>query len=348
MRRVAVLPGDGIGSEVCAGPLEILRYFQSLGLLEVTGPWPIGASSYLKYGTGLPSSTLNACEEADAVLFGAVGDHPGFSGCDYRPETSLIFLREHFDLRISVRQVLQVGAEPLTIIRNLLGGAYGFAEMRTESDGILPATDRFQLTAEQVTEVLELACDYAERSGLPLVSVDKANLLATSRLWRLLANKVSALREIPCNHLYIDRCAFELARFGLPKAVIVSEGLFGDILSDLAAGVAGSIALCSSASVHPGAPLHGKCQGLFEPVHGTAPDITGKDIANPTGAYLALASLLEWFEDTLPLANSVRNAVEQILNTGPFTADMNPKNNLPAGTRALSNHINQVIFQRAV
>jgi isocitrate/isopropylmalate dehydrogenase len=328
--------------------LEILHYFQAHGLLEVTGPWPIGASSYLENGTGLPPSTVKACEEADAVLFGAVGDHPGFSGGGYRPESSLIFLREHFDLRISIRQIWQVGAEPLTIIRNLLGGAYGSAEMRTESEGILPATDKFQLSAEQVIEVLEIASDYTKRTGQPLISVDKANLLATSRLWRLLAKKVSALREVPCQHLYIDRCAFELARFGLPKAVIVTEGLFGDILSDLAAGVAGSIALCSSASVHPGAPLHGKCRGLFEPVHGTAPDIAGKDIANPTGAYLALASLLEWLEGTAPLADSVRSAVRQILSTGPLTADMKPSNSPPVGTRAFSNQINEIICQSAV
>lgn len=344
MSRIAVLPGDGIGAEVMAGPLEVLRRLSGLGHVEVTGPWPIGASAYLASGgTGLPAETLAACEAADAILFGAVGDHPGFTAQGYRPETSLIFLREHFDLRISVRQVWRADGEPLTIIRNLLGGAYGTQEMRHESDGAQPASDLVQLTPEQIREVVLLACDYAARSNLPLISVDKANLLAASRLWRRLAREISAARQLDCQHVYVDRFAFDLARSGLPDAVVVTEGLFGDILSDLAAAVAGSIALCSSASIHPGEPSQGRCRGLFEPVHGTAPDITGKDIANPTGAYLALASLLEGFPETAAYAGVIRSALTEAMRAGPLPRDLAPRGAATAGTRQFSERLNQLI-----
>jgi isocitrate/isopropylmalate dehydrogenase len=343
MMRVAVLPGDGIGAEVMAGPLEILQYLSSLGHITVTGPWLIGASAHLAHGTGLPAETLAACEAADAILFGAVGDHPGFNAHDYRPETSLIFLREHFDLRISVRQVWRADGEPLTIIRNLLGGAYGAKEMRRESDGTQLASDLVQLTPEQVREVLHLACDYAAHSGLSLISVDKANLLATSRLWRRLAREVSAARGLVCQHVYVDRFAFDLTRSGLPDGVVVTEGLFGDILSDLAAAVAGSIALCSSASIHPGEPIRGRCRGLYEPVHGTAPDITGKDLANPAGTYLALASALEGFPETAEHAGVIRSALTEALRTGPLPRDLAPRGAVTAGTRQFSERVNQLI-----
>lgn len=343
MIRIAVLPGDGIGAEVMAGPLEVLRRLADMGAVEVTGPWPIGASAYLSRGVGLPAETLAACEAADAILFGAVGDHPGFTAHEYRPETSLIFLREYFDLRLSVRQVWRADGEPLTIIRNLLGGAYGTKAMRRESDGAQPASDIVQLTPEQIREVLHLAGDYAARSGLPLISVDKANLLATSRLWRRLAREVSAERQLECQHVYVDRFAFDLARSGLPDAVVVTEGLFGDILSDLAAAVAGSIALCSSASIHPGEPSRGQCRGLFEPVHGTAPDITGQDLADPIGTYLALASLLEGFPETAAHAALLRSALTEAIRTGPLPRDLAPRGAAFVGTRQFSERVNQLI-----
>src|SRR3954447_7469649 len=123
MRRIAVLPGDGVGPEVVDGPVALLERLASRGAVELTGPWPVGASSFGAGGDGLPATTLAACAEADAILFGAAGEHPGVPLEDYRPEHSLLTLREHFDLRVSIRQVLARGTRPITVVRNLLGGA---------------------------------------------------------------------------------------------------------------------------------------------------------------------------------------------------------------------------------
>jgi isocitrate/isopropylmalate dehydrogenase len=342
MINFAVLPGDGIGREVLAGPLAILELLANLGYLDFSGPWPVGASAFMATGEGLPDTTLGACERADAILFGAVGDHPGFDGSRYRPELALLRLREHFDLRVSVRQVWHGDRPPFTIIRNLLGGAYGLAGTRQESDGRRPASDLICLGPEQIEAVVRLACQHAAAAHLPLVSVDKANLLATSRLWRQVAARVAEREGVTVRHALVDQYAFELARRGLPEAVLVTEGLFGDILSDLAAARAGSIALCSSASIHPGAPVRGRCVGLFEPVHGTAPDITGQGIANPSGAYLALAAALEWFADCQPLAPIVRRALAQALAEGPLTPDISPPGAATSGTADFARHVNRV------
>lgn len=340
MIRIALLPGDGIGPEIFAGPMALLERLAITGHVKTTGPWPIGASAYQSYGVGLPAATLAACEEADAILFGAVGDHPGFAAPDYRPETSLIYLREHFDLRISIRQVWRNGRPPLTIVRNLLGGAYGGAAARTESDGRGPASDLVRLTPEQIREVVEIGLGYLSPETPLLLSVDKANLLATSRLWRRVTSRLAEERGIACRHVLVDNFAFELARRPLPAGVIVTEGLFGDILSDLAAGRAGAIALCSSASIHPGAPARGRCAGLFEPVHGTAPDLAGKGIANPVGVYLALAALLEWFPETAQLAPAVRQGVARTLAEGPLTADLAPPGERAASTAEFAAAVN--------
>jgi isocitrate/isopropylmalate dehydrogenase len=339
--RVAVLPGDGIGPEVLEGPVAILRGLAGAGLVEVTGPWPVGASAFAEGAEGLPDATLRACEEADAIFLGAVGEQPGVALEDYRPELALIGLREHFDLRVSVRWVSRLGGPPLTIVRNLLGGAYGDAATRTESDGRGAARDEVVLSEDQIAELATIACDELERAGgTRLVSVDKANLFATSRLWRRVANRVAGERGIPIRHAYVDRCAFELAHGDPVGDVLLTEGIFGDILSDVAAGRAGSIALCSSASVRPGPPHRGRCHGLFEPVHGSAPRHAGAGRANPSGAYLALAALLEWFAETAELGAHVRGALDRALASGPLTYDLAPTGSPVATTRELAARIN--------
>ena len=250
----------------------------------------------------------------------------------YRPEQCLLLLREHFDLRVSVRRVLAPDRRPITIVRNLLGGASGGAATRDESDGLGPASDEITLTQEQIEELAELACDLVEQDPESiLLSVDKANLLATSRLWRRVASDVTARRGIAIHHLYVDRCAFEIGHDDSGGSVILTEGIFGDILSDLAASRAGSIALCGSASVNPGHPARGRCVGLFEPVHGSAPKHAGARRANPTGAFLATAALLEWFVDTEPWGRLLREALDEVLRARPFTYDM-----APPGVRAAS------------
>ena len=340
MIRVAVLPGDGIGPEVLEGPRAVLAALAAGGRLEVTGPWPVGASAYTSEADGLPAATLRACEEADAILLGAVGEHPGVPLEDYRPELALLALRERFDLRVSIRQVSRVGRPPLTIVRNLLGGAYGDASTRVESDG-RSTRDEIALDVAQVAELTQIACDELARSGgTRLVSVDKANLFATSRLWRQVVTREVQQRGLEVRHVYVDRCAFEVAHGDDVGDVILTEGIFGDILSDAAAGRAGSIALCSSASVHPGSPAIGRCQGLFEPVHGSAPRHAGAGRANPTGAYLGLGALLEWFPETVDLGRAVWAAVGRVLARGPLTYDLAPPGAPIATTRELASRIN--------
>ncbi len=346
MIRVALLPGDGVGAEVLDGPSRVLRGLEQRGKLIVTGPWPVGASAFGATGTGLPDDTLRACEEADAILLGAVGEHPGVPLADYRPELALIGLREHFDLRVSVRQVWRGRATPLTFVRNLLGGAYGNG--RVESDGSAPASDVFEIWPERIRELAEIAIGYVQISNAQLLSVDKANLLATSRLWRKVVTEVAVEHAVPVRHVYVDRMAYELGCSEPPEAVVLTEGLFGDILSDLASGRAGSIALCGSASVRPASAVGNdvRCVGLFEPVHGSAPLRAGQNRVNPCGGYLALAMLLEWFAETEKWANLVRESVAEALAGSALTYDMAPAGGAVATTSELSDRINAAFFER--
>ncbi len=351
-RRIAVLPGNGVGAEVVTGPAKLLEAIADAGRIELTGPWPVGASAFGELGTGLPESTLAACDSCDAMFFGAAGEHPGVSLDDYRPEHSIIGLRQRYDLRVSIRSIVRIGTEtaggdgtaarPLVVVRNLLGGAYGPASTRTESNGSDPACDEVMLTPEQIAELAEMACDMVEQGlASEIVSVDKANLLATSRLWRSTTQRVADARGVPLRHTYVDRMAFELAHDDVVgDTVVLTEGIFGDILSDLAAGRAGSIALCGSASVNPGPPAQGRCVGLFEPVHGSAPRHFGHGRVNPAGAYLALAALLEWFGETADLGPPITAALAETLQAGPLTYDLSSAGTQPATTESFAAAVN--------
>ena len=350
-RRIAVLPGDGVGAEVLSGPSELLEAIAAAGRIELTGPWPVGASAFGELGTGLPESTLAACDQCDAMFFGAAGEHPGVSLDDYRPEHSIIGLRQRYDLRVSIRNIVRVDAgagggdaatRPLIVLRNLLGGAYGAASTRTESDGSETACDEVILTPGQIAELAEMACDLVEQGlASTIVSADKANLMATSRLWRSITTSVADTRGVPLRHTYVDRMAFELAHDDVTAdTVVLTEGIFGDMLSDLAAGRAGSIALCGSASVNPGPPAVGRCVGLFEPVHGSAPRHFGQGRVNPSGAYLALAALLEWFDETAELGPPITAALSEALQAGPLTYDLTPAGSEPVGTDAFAAAVN--------
>lgn len=340
MITVAVLPGDGIGREVVDGPLEILRGLQDRGVLEVSGPWPVGLSAFGDHGTVLPERTLAACEEADAVLLGAIGEHPGADPGAAQQPSALLALRSHFDLRVSIREVTREDGAPLVVVRNLLGGAYGPPSHRHESGGTGPAWDRVELGVEQVRELASIACDLLGRfAGHHLVSADKANLFATSRLWRRTVGEAAAARGVDVRHAYVDRMAFELVR-ELPPAVILTEGIFGDILSDVAAARAGSVAFCSSASVNPGPAPGQRCRALFEPLHGSAPRRAGQDVVNPTGGYLALAAALAWFDETRPHSEVVRGAVARALGGERLTYDIARPPVPPVSTSTFSALVN--------
>jgi 3-isopropylmalate dehydrogenase len=274
----------------------------------------------------LPESTMDACRAADVILSGAVGTHPGVTAeqCPH-PESALHTLRHAFDLRISVRTVWAIDTGDVTIVRNMTDGAYVEQHHRTESDGTSTATDQIRLEPERVREVLDLAADFAHAvPGRRYLSVDKPNVFATSRLWRHTAKAVSADRDVAFEHVNVDRAAYELVKFDRLPAVIATEGIFGDILSDIVCARAGSPALCGSATINPGKKTGSGATGLFEPAHGSSPHRTGTRRSNPTGAWLALAALLDWCPDVAPLGLGahVRTALTDVHAAGVRTYDL--------------------------
>jgi 3-isopropylmalate dehydrogenase len=323
---IALLPGDGIGSEILDGPVAFLRQLEQDGVpVRLTGPWPYGTSGWAQTGSILPPETVAACHDADVILSGAVGTHPGISAQECpNPEAALIELRHIFDLRISVRTVRVPGDEDVIIVRNITGGAYAGPDRRVESDGRRPAEDQLVLDPARVQEVFDIAVGYARQAlHRRTISVDKASVFATSRLWRRIAHATVAASGVPFVDLNVDRAAYELVRGPLP-AVIVTEGLFGDILSDVVCARAGSPALCGSATINPDRPFGNGATALFEPAHGSSPHRTGSRRSNPTGAWLALADLFAWCPPlvALDLHTTVRRALDTVLETAPPTYDV--------------------------
>ncbi len=327
MTTIALLPGDGIGSEILDGPLAYLRHLQSDGLpVTLTGPWPYGTSGWVETGFTLPDMTLQACREADVVLSGAVGTHPGVTSeqCP-NPEAALITLRHEFDLRISVRTVLVPGDDDVVIVRNITGGAYAGPDQRVESDGVRAAEDHIALDPVRVQEVFDIAVRYAQtHPGRRAISVDKASVYATSRLWRRISTATAAATGVAFVDVNVDRAAYELVKDAELPAVIVTEGLFGDILSDIVCARAGSPALCGSATINPDRTFGQGITALFEPAHGSSPHRTGSRRSNPTGAWLALADLFAWCPDLagLGLHTMVRRALDRALGEQPPTYDL--------------------------
>lgn len=323
MTTIALLPGDGIGPEILDGPLTCLRRLRSEGApVTLTGPFPYGTTGWQATGSTLPARTVAACHEADVVLSGAVGAHPGVTAAECpNPEAALIELRHLFDLRVSIRTVWLPGGADVVIVRNITGGAYASPDRRQESDGVRPAEDRVVLEPDRVREVFAIAAEHAvRRPDRRAISVDKASVLATSRLWRRTAGGHGTL----FTDVNVDRAAYELVKYPELPGVIVTEGIFGDILSDVVCARAGSPALCGSATVNPDRRFGEGITALFEPAHGTAPHRTGSRRANPTGAWLALADLFDWCPDLSPLglAGRVRAALEAAVADGPPTYDL--------------------------
>ena len=327
MTTIALLPGDGIGPEILDGPVAYLRQLVRDGVpIELTGPWPYGTTGWLETGSTLPDDTVAACRAADVILSGAVGTHPGVTAeqCP-NPEAALIELRHLFDLRVSVRTVRVPGGDDVVIVRNITGGAYAGPDRRVESDGLRDAEDRIVLNPERVQEVFDIAVEHARRHpGRRVMSVDKASVYATSRLWRRISRATAAATGLAIDDVNVDRAAYELVKYEQLPAVIVTEGLFGDILSDIVCARAGSPALCGSATVNPDREFGNGVTALFEPAHGSSPHRTGSRRSNPTGAWLALADLLEWCPDLTDagLHTAVRRALDSVLDAGAPTYDL--------------------------
>jgi 3-isopropylmalate dehydrogenase len=332
--RIVTLPGDGIGPEVLAAALEVLDEVAPDLTYE---EHPIGGAAIDAHGTALPDTTLSACEQADAVLLAAVGG-PKWDGGPVRPEQGLLGLRKALGLFANLRPVRPLPAlydasplkreiierTDLLVVRELTGGIY-FGD-KTRSDG--RAQDVCTYSTEEIERIARTGFE-AARSRV--TSVDKANVLETSRLWREVVTNVHSTEfpHIELEHLLVDNAAMRLIAAPRHFDVILTENMFGDILSDEAAMLTGSIGLLPSASLGADGP------GLFEPVHGSAPDIAGRGVANPLAMILSTALLLRHGIGRPEAAARIESAVDRALEAGLRTGDLGGNANTAEATRAV-------------
>ena len=331
-KTIVLLPGDGIGPEVTRAAANVLqecaREFQhQFTFVEM----PLGGAAIDKTGNPLPNETLDACKKADAVFLGAVGG-PKWDALPVgkRPETGLLALRKSLGLYVNLRPVKlieplrsisplkpeRVGDLDLEIVRELAGGMYFGERGNVKENGVERAFDTESYSTSEIERIGAFAFARAEARSRRLCSVDKANVLTSSQLWR---RTVSAMNTVYPNvkveHMYVDNAAMQLTLRPTQFDVILSSNMFGDILSDAAAALVGSIGLIPSASF-------GTSTALFEPIHGSAPTLAGKDVANPIGSILSATMMLR---DTFGLsleADWVEQSVVRVLNTGVRTADI--------------------------
>jgi 3-isopropylmalate dehydrogenase len=302
--RIACLPGDGIGPEVTAAARRVLA---ALPIEAAVEEFPFGGQAIHEHGDPLPPETLAGCRAAEAVLLGAVG-LPEFDGAAVRPEQGLIRLRGELDVYANLRPTRSDGID-LLIVRELVGGLY-FGASGRRPDG--SAFDTCEYSAGQIERIARRAFDLArERRGL-VTSVDKANVLETSRLWREVVSELAAdYPDVRLEHILVDNAGLQLVVDPTRFDVVVTENTFGDILSDVAAGTSGGLGVAASASLGDAAP------GIFEPVHGSAPDIAGQGVANPAAALRSLALLLRHAAGNAQLATRLEQAVDAALVSVP-------------------------------
>lgn len=346
---LAVLPGDGIGPEVVESALRILDAVSERGQLALeVERGLIGGAAIDQEGSPFPQATRDMVHRADAVLLGAVGG-PAWANLPVTPEAGLLALRESLGLFANIRpfEVLPglENVSPLrnpprsgVIIRELLGGLYyGKPRERVRrGDGAWEAIDTARYAVPEIERVARIGFQLAARTGVPLVSVDKANVLETSRLWRETVTRVGGeFPEVPLVHRYVDAAAMEMVLHPERYQVVVTENLFGDILSDLTGGLVGSLGLLGSATVRQWGPG----PGLFEPIHGSAPDIQGQGISNPVGAIWSLALLLEWSCGLTEAAAWVRSAVRRAIQDGIRTPDLGGSDGTEAMTQRVLDHL---------
>ena len=339
--KVAVLPGDGIGPEIVAQACRILKKLDlGLELQEA----PVGGAAYAAHGDPLPPSTLALAREADAILFGAVGD-PRYDAIERakRPEQAILGLRKALGLFANLRPARVhpelasasalkpevVAGLDILIVRELTGDIY-FGQpkgIRPAADGGREGFDTMRYSESEVRRIARVAFEAARKRNRRLCSVDKANVLETSQLWRdVVTAEAKAYPDIELSHMYVDNCAMQLVRTPKQFDVIVTGNLFGDILSDEASMLTGSIGMLPSAS------LDANGKGLYEPIHGSAPDIAGKGIANPLATILSAAMMLRYSLGKAEAAGRVEAAVGKVLRDGLRTADIHTDGCRKVGT----------------
>jgi 3-isopropylmalate dehydrogenase len=337
MIKLALFPGDGIGTEVAEEAVNVLKFLlDSHSVRYEIEKGLVGGASYDEYGKPLTDETLKIAKDADAVIFGAVGGYKWESlPIELRPEKALLSLRYELGLYANLRPSKiydeLIDASPLKkevvqgtdmmIVRELTGGIY-FGQPRGVfdlEDGQKKGVNTLVYTTKEIERIAKIAFEIAKKRRKKVLSVDKANVLECTELWRsVVAETAKGYSDVELTNMYVDNCSMQLIRQPKNFDVIVTTNLFGDILSDESSMVAGSIGMLPSAS------LNGK-KGMYEPIHGSAPDIAGQNKANPLAAILSVAMMLKYSFDMDDLADKIDKAVEKVIKNGYRTADIYSK-----------------------
>tara|TARA_B100001057_G_scaffold487780_3_gene571048 strand:+ start:2261 stop:3316 length:1056 start_codon:yes stop_codon:yes gene_type:complete len=347
MIKIAVLPGDGIGPEIINEALKVLKSVSFKIKKEFDFKFcDVGAIAIEKYQNPLPEITLKACRESDAILFGAIG-HPKFDNnpnLKIRPEQGLLKLRKELGLFANLRPVKSykeilslspikqeiIDGVDMLIIRELTGGLY-FGDKKTNND---TSTDICTYSVQEIERVTNVAIEYAKKRRNKITLIDKANVLETSRLWRKTVQDISIKHpSIELDYMFVDNAAMQIILNPKQFDVILTENLFGDIISDEASVIGGSIGILSSASL-------GNKMGLFEPIHGSFPQATGKNIANPLACIISVSMMLNYLKLEKG-AKMIQKAVEKSLIHKITTADLN--NDYPFKTSEVGDFISKYI-----
>jgi 3-isopropylmalate dehydrogenase len=346
--KIAVLPGDGIGPEITAQAVRVLK---AVGLPVELAEAPVGGAGYDAAGDPLPAATLALCEASDAILFGAVGG-PKYDALPrpMRPEQGLLRLRKHFDLFANLRPAIVypelahasslkaevVAGLDILILRELTGDIY-FGQprgVRTNEAGEREGFDTMRYTEREIARIARSAFEAARKRARRVCSVDKANVLETTQLWRDVVTEVHRdYPDVALSHMYVDNAAMQLVRNPKQFDVIVTGNMFGDILSDEASMLTGSIGMLPSAS------LNAKGFGMYEPIHGSAPDIAGLGVANPLATILSAAMLMRHSLGQDAAAGRIEAAVRAVLARGYRTADITEPGCTQVGTVAMGDAV---------
>ena len=352
-QKLIILPGDGIGPEIVGEAVKVIDWLKENAGLDIELEHDlIGGQAYDEYGAPLDDTTLEKCRSADAILMGSVGG-PQWDGVDYdkRPEAGLLRLRKELDLFANLRPALVFDAlvdasslKPeivkgldILIVRELTGGVY-FGEPRgieDLGDGERRGFNTQTYTTSEIRRIGAVAFELARKRGNKVTSCEKANVMESGKLWR---EEITALHsdysDVELEHMYADNCAMQLCRNPKQFDVICTDNLFGDILSDEAAMMTGSLGMLPSASLsNPGQP------GLYEPVHGSAPDIAGTGKANPLATILSLSMALRYSLDRGDMADMIEASVQNVLNSGTRTADIMAEGCAEVSTSAMGDAI---------
>ena len=358
--KILILPGDGIGQEIMAQAVKVVEVLRSEFAFDVTlETAAIGGAGYDSAGSPLPQETLDLARSSDAILLGAVGG-PQYEKLprELRPERGLLGIRSELDLFSNLRPAFLypqladasslrpeiVAGLDIMIVRELTGGIY-FGEprgIRSREDGQREGFNTLIYNESEIERIARSAFETAMKRGKRLCSVDKANVLEVSELWREVVESVgSKYPEVALSHMYVDNAAMQLVREPKQFDVMVTTNMFGDILSDAAAMLTGSIGMLPSASINASG------LGMYEPIHGSAPDIAGQDKANPLATILSVAMMLRHSLSEPKMADTVEQAVGKVLDEGLRTEDIHTKDDEIIGTSAMGDAVVKMIKNQA-